>query len=307
MLIRTQFSDFFLTTMKPALELVIGDNYRRWPKQWPHIFRQETTRNSIWQSTTVAGTGLATQINEGQPVLYDQPVQGFDKTFTPVRYGLGIQISQDVQDSDTKLKASARQGRWLSNSIAETQEVQMASVFNNGFSGGPTGPDGVVLFSASHPLVKAGGVQSNLLSAAADLDNTSLELALIDYETMVTPEGHKMNLGLPSVVVAPANRFVIAEILNSADRSDTPNRATNAFKYSNGGLPRDIVWNYLTDTDAWFLVAPPEDAQLIVVWNRKPYTRYGFDFDTETGKVAMRYSLDVGWSDFYGTYGTPGA
>ena len=99
MLTRTQFSDFFLTTMKPALELVIGDNYRRWPKQWTKIFRQESTRQSIWQSTTVAGTGLATTIGEGQPVIYDNPVQGFDKTFTPVRYGLGIQITQDVQDT----------------------------------------------------------------------------------------------------------------------------------------------------------------------------------------------------------------
>lgn len=303
--VRGQFSDFFLETMKPMLERVIYASYKRRPAEWPKIFDQDSTQASIYQTTTHSGVGLPTQINEGQPVNFDSPVQGFDKTFKPVRFGLGIQVSQDLVEDDTKLRLAPKRARMLANSINEAQEIQMASIFNNGFSA--TGPDGVALFSASHPLVKAGGVQSNLLSAAADLDNTSLELALIDYEGTVDQDGKLIRLPLPKVVVARQNRFVIAEIIESKDRSDTPNRATNAFAYTEGGIPGWMVWHYLTDPDAWFLCAQPEDTQLLVIWRRKPYTHSWFDEDTETGKTAMRYKLDYGWGDFYGVYGTPGA
>src|SRR5512143_1143455 len=306
MILRGQFSDFFLETMKPALELVIWNKYNRFPQQWTMIFGQDSTTSSIYQTSQLSGLGLASTITEGGPVKYDQPVQGFDKTFKPVRYGLGMQVSQDLVEDDNKLKLVPKQGRMMANAIAETQEVQTASIFNNGFTSG-TGPDGVVLFSASHPLVKAGGVESNLLTAAADLDHTSLTLALTDYETMLNAEGAHINLGLPRLVVAPANRWKAAELLESMDRSDTANRATNPLRHANGGVPDWIVWQYLTDSDAWFLVAPPEETGLKVIWRRKPYTRYGFDFDTETGKAAMRYKFDYGWADWYGTFGTPGA
>jgi len=304
--VRGQFSDFFLETMKPMLERVIYAAYKQRPAEWVKIFDQDSTQASIYQTTTHSGVGLPTQIDEGQPVNFDSPMQGFDKTYKPVRYGGGIQVSQDLVEDDTKLRLAPKRGRMLSHSIREAQEIQMASVFNNGFTTG-TGPDGVVLFSASHPLVKAGGVQSNILSAAADLSNTSLELALIDYEGMLDSDGKQVRLPMPRIVVARQNRFAVAEIIESKDKSNTANRATNPLAYAEGGIPNWMVWHYLTDPDAWFLCAQPEDTQLLVIWRRKPYTRSWFDEDTETGKMAMRYKLDYGWSDFYGVYGTPGA
>jgi hypothetical protein len=307
MILRTQFSDFFLSTMKPALELVIWNRYRRFPQQWSNFFNQTMIQGSIYQSSQLSGLGLMQTITEGAAVTYDQPVQGFDKTYTPARRGLGVQVSQDLVEDDTKLKLVAKKAGLLGASAKETLEIDMASVFNNAFSGNYTGVGGVSLCNASHPLTKAGGVQSNILSTAADLDNTSLELALTDYETMVSDANHKINLPLPRLVVAPANRWVAAEMLESKLRSDTANNATNAFKFTNNGAPDWFVWQYIIDSDAWFLVAQPEDTELHVIWRRKPYTRYGFDFDTETGKTAMRMKYDYGWSDFYGVYGTPGA
>jgi len=136
--------------MRPALEAVIWNKYNRFPTQWSKIFRQDTTVNSIYQTSQLTGVGLMTEIAEGAPVRFDQPVQGYDKTFKPRRWGLGIQVSQDVVEDDTKLKLVAKQGRMLANSAAETQEVSMASILNNGFTTG-TGPDGVVL---SAPLTR---------------------------------------------------------------------------------------------------------------------------------------------------------
>lgn len=308
MIVRSAFSDYFLETMKPALEVIIFNQYKRRPQFWTKLFAQDTVKNGgIYQTSQISGVGTFRKIDEGAKITYDAPVQGFDKTFKPVRFGLGIQVSQDLVEDDQKARLVPKRATMLSNSCTESLELQMASVFNNGFTAGSyAGPDGVALFSASHPLVKAGGVQSNTLSVAADFDNESLALALTDYETMLNSEGQHIILPKPRVVGAPANRWAFAEVIESKMRSDTANNATNPLSYAEGGMPSWFVWNYLTDTDNWYLVANPEDTGLLVVWKRKPYTTYDFDKQSETGSVMMRYKMDYGFYDFYGTYGVQG-
>lgn len=306
MIIRGQFSDFFLETMLPALNTVIWNRYRRYPDQYSQIFDVHTSTRGIEQTSQVSGLGLFTDIPEGAPVRYDQPVQGFDKTFVHSRFGLGFKVSQDVVEDD-KINLVAKMAVELGRSAKESIEIDAASTFNNGFDPAYPGPDGQPLFSANHPLVKAGGVQSNILSVPADLDVVSLELALTDFETQKDSSGKLIHVPCSKVVVHPANRWNVHEILRSAMRSDTANNTTNAFQYAVDGLPKPFVWRYLTDPDAWFLCAEPGDTGLLWFWRRKPYTKGDFDFDTETGKTAMRYKKSHGWSDFYGVYGTPGA
>jgi hypothetical protein len=306
MVFRGQFSDFFLSTMLPALNAVIWKKFNQYPEQYSQIFNVQGSTKGIEQFSEVSGVGLFTALGEGEPVRYDQPVQGFDSTFTHTRFGLGIKFSQDVVEDD-KIGLIAKQGRELGRSARETREISGASTFNNGFDTAYAGPDAKPLFSATHPLVKSGGVQSNLLSSAADLDPTSLQLALTDFETQKDSSGKLIHVPCRKVVVAPANRFNANEIIHSAMRSDTANNTTNALKYAQDGLPEPFVWRYLTDPDAWFLVGTPEDTGLVWFDRRKPYTRADFDFDSEVAKNAMRYKKSHGWTDFYGVYGTPGA
>lgn len=307
MIIRGQFSHFYLETMLPAINSVIWNRYKRFPPQWSRIFRSETTTRSIEQTSQVTNLGLFTQLTENQAIRYDQPMQGFPKNFIPTRFGLGFEVSQDVVEDD-KIGLVAKTAGALGRSAKETMEIDFASVFNNGFSGSYLGPDGVALFATNHPLIKAGGVQANTLAAPADLDVTSLELALTDYETMRDSAGHKISLPAPRLVVAPANRWNAAEILEGKMRSDTANNTVNAFRYANNGPVSDwFVWQYLTDPDTWFLCAEPDDTELIVFFRRRPYTRSWFDDATESGKTAMRYKKAHGWADFYGTFGVQGA
>lgn len=292
--------------MLPALNSVIWKKYNEYPEQFSQIFHVETSTRSIEQFSQVSGVGLFTALTEGESVRYDQPVQGFDSTFTHTRFGLGIKFSQDVVEDD-KIGLIAKQGRELGRSAKETREISGASTFNNGFDTGYAGPDGKPLFSATHPLVKSGGVQSNLLSVAADLDVTSLQLALTDFETQKDSSGKLIHVPCAKIVVAPPNRWNVNEILHSASRPDTANNVTNAFKYAVDGMPDAFVWRYLTDVDSWYLVGAPSDTGLIWFDRRKPYTKGDFDFDSETAKTAMRYKKSHGWHDFMGTYGTPGA
>ena len=306
MIVRGAFKDFFLEDMLPALELTIWGNYKRRPQQWSKIFNQDTVKNGgIYQTSQLSGVGLFRTITEGGDVTFDAPVQGFDKTYKPARKGLGIQVSQDVVEDDQRARLVPKMARMLSESCTESIEVQVATVLNNAFAT-TTGPDGVYLCSASHPLVKAGGVESNTMSAA-DFDNESLALALTDYETLLNAEGKQILLPTPIVVGAPANRWAFAEVIESKMRSDTANNATNPLAYAEGGMPRWMIYNYLTDDDSWFLIAPPPSNGLLVVWRRKPYTQHGFDEKSETGWTAMRYKMDVGFHDWYGVFGVPGA
>lgn len=308
MQIRGQFSDFFFETMLPALNAKIWQNFKAKTPMYSKVLNTDTTSRSIEQFSQMTGVGLPTLIGETEDTPTDSFVQGFNKTFKPAKYGLGIAASQELVEDD-KVGIISRRSIALSNSIYQAREIQGASVFNNAFDvTNYPGPDAVALCSASHPLVKAGGLQSNILSTAADLDVPSLELALTDWELIKTHEGFLQLLPTPRVLVASANRWNVAEILKSQYRSDTANHTANAFQYTeNGGVIEPLVWAYLTDPDAWFLVAPPQETETLWLDRKAPYTKADYVEKNETGFVYMRYRSDFGFFGWRGIYGTPGA
>lgn len=306
MQIRGQFSDFFLSTMLPALNAKIREAYKAKKAVAPRVLNVTGTTRSIEQYAIVSGVGLPTLVGEGEDTPTDNFVQGFSKTFTPAKYGLGIAATQELVEDD-KFGIMSSRSVALSNAIYQSREIQAASIFNNGFS--DTGPDGQSLFAASHPLIKSGGTQNNLLSVAADLDVTSLELAMTDWELTKTHEGYYQMYGSPKVLVASNNRWNVTEILKSQMRSDTANHTINAFDEGTetGDVIDYIVWAFLTDPDAWFLVAPPTETELIWLDRKAPYTKSDFVEKNETGYVYMRYRADFGYYGWKGVYGTPGA
>jgi len=307
---RGQFSNFFNETMLPAITGRIWANFKAKKFMGKLVLGTETTTRSILQKAQMAGVGLPALIGEGEDTPTDTFVQGFFKNYKPVKFGLGIGATQELVEDD-EFGVISKRAVALSNSIYQCREIQAASVFNNGFDGTnyPL-PDGQALFSASHPLIKAGGTQNNLLSTPADLDVGSLELAYTDWELTKTHEGFLQMLPTPRVMTASANRFNVTEILKSTTRSDTANRVSiNAFQVGTetGSALEPLVWPYLTDPDAWFLVASPDETETLWVDRKAPYTDSDFVKRNETGYVYMRYRADFGAFGWRGVYGTPGA
>lgn len=307
MMIRGSFSDFFDTTMLPALNAKIWKTFNAKQQMYSKILNVDTTTRMIEQFSQMAGVGLAAKIAEAADTPVDDFVQGYNKTFKPAKYGLGIAASQELVEDD-QVGIVSKRSVALANSINQTIEIQGASILNNGFDGTnyPL-PDGKALFATDHPLIKAGGTQTNL-GAAADLDISSLEQAMTDWELTKTHEGFLQLNGTPRLVVAPGNRWNVMEMLKSPGRSDTANNSINAFKYTEtGGTIEPIVWSFLTDPDAWFLIAPPEDTELLWLWRKRPYTKADYIEIKEVGFVFMRYRADFGAYGWRGTYGNPGA
>jgi hypothetical protein len=307
MMIRGSFSDFFDTTMLPALNAKIWKTYNAKQQLYSKLLNVDTTGRMIEQFSQMAGVGLASKIGEGASTPVDTFVQGYNKTFKPAKFGLGIAASQELVEDD-QVGIISKRAVALANSINQTIEIQGASVYNNAFDGSNyAGPDSKALCATDHPLVKSGGTQTNL-GTAADLDVTSLELGMTDWELTKTHEGFLQLLPTPSLLVAAANRWNVYEILKSQMRSDTANNTANAFKYTeNGGVIEPIVWSFLTDSDAWFLVAPPAETETMWLWRKQPYTKSDYLEGKEIGYVYMRYRADFGFYGWRGIYGNAGA
>lgn len=308
MTFRGQYQDFFYETALPALNAKVFQTFKQKPPMFKKVLDTMTTTRSIEQFSQVTGVGLPLLVDEGEDISVDSMVQGFNKTFRPLKYALGIGCSQEIVEDD-KFGIAGHRAVALANSIAQLREIQGASVLNNAFDGTNfAGPDGKALIASDHPLVKAGGTQANLISVAADLDVASLEIALTDWELIKTPEGFLQMIAKPRVLTASQNRWNQAEILKSQMRSDTANHTINAFEYTEQGGPIEgMTWSFLNDPDAWFLVAPPAETNMLWLDRKAPSTDSDFIKKNQTGYIYVSYRAIVGHYGWLGVYGSPGA
>ncbi|MGH8743845.1 MAG: hypothetical protein ACREUY_06150, partial [Burkholderiales bacterium] len=259
------------------------------------------------QFSQITGFSIMQEIAEGEPIGYDEPLQGYDKTYKHRKFGKGYKITREAIDDD-KLKVLKNLAKWLGKAADETVEVESALVFNRAFNSSYTGADGVVLCSTAHPRV-GGGTQANRPTTAVDLDIPALEAALTAFRGWTDHRGKKIRIVPTKVVVAPAGEFNIAEILGGTMRADTANNTMNAFRMrSNMKSLRDyLVWDYLTDDDAWFVVGEPQDLGIRFFWRKQFDTESAPDFDIDGYKTAGRMRFSVSWDDWLGVYGSPGA
>ena len=308
MIVRGQFTDQYLETALLAIDDVIFESQKEWPEMAPRVFNVKTSKRSIEQTSEVTGLGQMIVTPEGGDVRFDDPLQGFDKTYLHVKYGLGFKYSRESLE-DGKFGTIREMSRELAKSGTDTRESVGADIFNQGFNSAFPGPDGQPLFSTAHPLVKAGGTEQNTLSVPADIEVPALELALTDFRNFVSHSG-KPKLIEPRRLLIPTDlEFASIEILRSPMRSDTANNATNAFLHR-VGLPafeEIVIWWFLTDPDAWFILANPADTGLRWYNRRRFYVKAAEDYESESAKVAARMRFSVGFSHFWGVYGSPGA
>lgn len=298
---RTILPDFFLSRLA-NLELIINDRYMTFPRVMPVIFNEETVKGSIFQTSGYSGLGLFSEVGEGADIQTDDPVQGYDAKFTPLKHGSGYKLTEEMEDDD--LDAIAKDYTFhLANSELQTQETQAAALFNNGFSGGTAIPNGQQFFSASHPLAKAGGTDRNQPSTSADLSITSLEQAMIDMADWVTEAGLKIAIR-PRILLIPTELWWLSQrLLNSEQLPQSANNDINPAR----DFVTPIKWEYLTDTDAWFLGSEKSDHKLTWAWKKK--SRFGQQFNerNQTLEVYRSYRSIALVADYRGWYGSAGA
>lgn len=305
MIVRQLFPDLNLTSMLPAIDEVVMTKYKQFPPQFEHFYRMKKSNRSIEQTTEVTGFGTVPVVGEAAGVRYDSPLPGFRKTYLHLQYGLGFKVSKIAMDDD-QFGVIRKLAVELGRSAHETREITAAYNFNQGFNSSFPGPDGVPLFSSSHPLV-GGGVQSNMLAIAADPDVESIRQILTLMRRTVNHRGLRQRIVPKQMILPPELEFVGAEVLGGDQRSDTANRAINAFKRRSAmpSFETWSVWDYLVDPHAWFVQADPEDTELRWYDREAFNTVHGIDFESRSLKTAGWMRFSCGWNGFFGVAGAP--
>ncbi len=298
---RTILSDFYIQRLA-NLEMIIRDLYEDLPRVMPQIFNERNMKGSMFKTSGYSGLNLYSEVGEGVDIPTDDPVQGFDAQFIPLKHGSGFKMTAEMMDDDLDEIAKDFTTH-LGNSEVQTQETQAATLFNNGFSGGTAIPDGEQFFSGSHPLAKAGGTWRNQPSTSADLSITSLEQAMIDMADWVSDAGLKIAIR-PRILLIPTELWWLAQrLLNSEQLPQSANNDINPAR----DFVTPIKWEYLTDSDAFFLGSDKNMHKLFWAWKLKGEFGRQFNEKNQTLEVYRTYRAIQGVSDARGWYGSPGA
>ena len=294
-----------LKELLPGLNALFGLEYAKYGEEHKEIYETESSERSFEEETKLSGFSAAPVKNEGSAIAYDNAQEAWTARYTHETIAMGFSITEEAVEDNLYDSLSSRYTKALALCMAYTKQVKGAYVLNNAFTGGPTYGDGQVLCSTAHPLV-SGGVNSNRPATGADLNETSLENAVIQIAAWTDERGLLIAAKPKKLVVPPSLMFVATRLLETELRVGTNDNDINALK-NNGSIPEGYtVHHFLTDTNAWFLLTDVPNGLKHFV--RTPMST-GMDGDFDTGNVRYkareRYSFGV--SDPLGIFGSPGA
>ena len=294
-----------LKELLPGLNALFGLEYARYGEEHKEIFETETSERSFEEETKLSGFSAAPVKNEGSAIAYDNGQEVFTARYNHETIALGFSLTEEAIEDNLYDSLSSRYTKSLARAMAYTKQTKGAAVLNNGFDTGFPGGDGVPLFSASHATV-SGGSNSNLPSTASDLNETSLEAAVIQIAGWVDERGLLIAAKPRKLVVPPSSMFIATRLLETELRVGVSDNDINALK-NNGSIPEGYTVNhFLTDTDAWFLTTDVPNGMKHFVRSPLANSMDG-DFDTGNVRYKSRERYSFGWSDPLGMFGAAGA
>jgi hypothetical protein len=295
-----------LKELLPGLNALFGLEYAKYGEEHKEIFETESSDRSFEEETKLSGFSAAPVKNEGSAIEYDNAQESWTARYTHETVAMGFSVTEEAIEDNLYDSLSSRYTKALARAMAYTKQVKAASVLNHAFTGsGVTYGDGQVLCSTAHPLV-SGGSNSNTPATAADLNETSLEAAVIQIAGWTDERGLLIAAKPRKLVVPPNLMFVATRLLDTEGRVGTADNDINALR-NNGSVPEGYTVNhYLTDTDAWFLMSDVPNGLKHFV--RTPMqTSMDADFDTGNSRYKARERYSFGVSDPLGIFGSPGA
>jgi len=289
--------------LEPGLNALFGMEYARYENEAAEIFEQESSDRAFEEEVMLVGFGQAAVKAEGAGVGFDTAQESFTARYTHETIALAFSLTEEAVEDNLYDTLSARYTKSLARSMAYTKQVKGANILNNAFS--TAGGDGVSLVNGVHPTA-LGGTWSNVSSTNADLNETSLESAMISIAGFIDERGLKVAMKARKLFIPVNTQFVADRLLNSTLRVGTADNDINAIK-NMGILPDGYTVNhYLTDIDAWFIKTDCPNGL-------KHFTRAALstgmegDFDTGNMRYKARERYSFGWSDPRCVFGSQGS
>ena len=294
-----------LKELLPGLNALFGLEYAKYGEEHKEIYEVESSERSFEEETKLSGFSAAPVKNEGSAIAYDNAQEAWTARYNHETIAMGFSITEEAVEDNLYDSLSARYTKSLARAMSYTKQVKAAYILNNAFTGGPTYGDGVVLCSTAHPLV-SGGTNSNRPTTGADLNETSLENAVIQIAAWTDERGLLIAAKPKKLVVPPALMFVATRLLETEKRVGTSDNDVNALK-NNGSIPGGYTVNhFLTDTNGWFLLTDVPNGLKHFVRSPLQNSMDG-DFDTGNVRYKARERYSFGVSDPLGLYGSPGS
>ena len=286
---------------------MFGLEYKRYGEEHKELYETETSERSFEEETKLSGFSAAPVKSEGNAIAYDNGQEAWTARFNHQTIALGFSITEEAVEDNLYDALSSRYTKALARAMSYTKQVKAADILNSGFtgSGNPTYGDGKVLFATDHPLV-SGGTNSNTQATPADLNETTLEAAVIQIAAWKDERNLLIAAKPRKLVVPPSLQFVAERLLKTELRVGTTDNDINALK-NMGVIPEGYVVNhFLTDTNAYFLLTDVPNGLKHFV--RTPLaTSMDGDFDTGNVRYKSRERYSFGVSDPLGIWGSAGA
>ena len=294
-----------LKELLPGLNALFGLEYNRYGEEHKEIYEIESSERSFEEETKLSGFAAAVVKPEGSAIQYDNAQEAWTARYNHETIALGFSLTQEAIEDNLYDSLSARYVKALARAMSYTKQVKAASTLNYAFSGAYVGGDGQSLCSGAHPLV-SGGTNSNQPSTAADLNETSLEAAVIQIAAWTDERGLLLAAKPKKLILPPALQFVATRLLETEKRVGTADNDINAIK-SNGVVPGGYTVNhFLTDSNAWFLTTDVPNGLKHFV--RAPISNdMQGDFETGNVRYRSRERYSFGWSDPLAIFGSAGA
>jgi hypothetical protein len=294
-----------LKELLPGLNALFGLEYAKYQDEHKEIFETETSERSFEEETKLSGFSAAPVKNEGSAIAFDNAQEAFSARYQHETIALGFSITEEAIEDNLYDSLSARYTKALARSMAYTKQIKAANVLNNGFSASFPGGDGVALFATNHPLV-SGGTNSNEFDTPADLNETSLEAAVIQIAQWTDERGLLIAAKPRKLIIPVELMFVATRLLETELRVGTADNDINALK-NNGSIPGGYAVNhYLTDPNAFFLTTDVPNGLKHFIRTPLSQSMDG-DFDTGNVRYKSRERYSFGFSDPLGMFGSPGA
>lgn len=288
----------------PGVKKFFGKTYAEKPLVCEMVFDEVTSTKAYEEYVEETGFGLAPIKPEGSGISYDTDAQGYTSRITNTTYALGAKITQEAIEDNQYERGARKKSAKLARSMRQTKENVFANILNRGFTAAYAGGDAKELFATDHPTLS--GDQANELAVAADLSEASLEDMLTLIRGAKDSRGLRIQLKGQKLIIPSALEFEASRILSSVNQSGTANNDINAMREL-GMLPGGVVvWDYLTDTDAWFVKTDAPEG-LIRQQRRALSLSQDNDFDTSNACMKADERYAGGWADWRGCFASAGA
>jgi len=293
--------------LEPGLNALFGLEYKRYDNESAEIYVTESSDRAFEEEVMLSGFANADVKAEGQGIAYDDAQETYTARYTMETIALAFAITEEAIEDNLYDRIASRYTKALARSMSNAKEVKGAAPLNNGLPSVATfkSGDAKALFTTNHPTV-SGTVVKNTLTTQADLNETSLEQALLDINAFTDERGLRVAARGVKMIIPSANQFNAERLLKSQGRVGTADNDINAI-VSMGMVPQGYrVNHFLTDSDSWYIVTDVPNG--MKHFQRTPLsTAMEGDFDTGNVRYKARERYVFGVSDFRGMFGVEGA